>query len=72
MDIQLECMDTDAYDPIKKHVYVSDSCHKRGSIFRIKTTGNAACDNIETIVASTSEFDLQTTMHSIKYSRYML
>jgi len=41
-----------AYDPIKKDVYISDANQKFGSIFRLKTTGDAAYTAIEPIVAS--------------------
>jgi len=49
---KLKSMGAIAYDPIKKDVYVSDANQKVGSIFRFKTTGDAAYTIIEPIVAS--------------------
>lgn len=61
----LESMDKAVYDPIKKHIYVSDLNQEVGSIFRIKTIGNTAPNVAETIIASMPEFDLQTDVYKV-------
>lgn len=53
---RLKTMMATAYDPIKKDIYVSDDNQKVGSIFRIKTTGEAAYTTVEPVVASMSNF----------------
>lgn len=54
---KLKEMGAIAYNPITKDIYVSDSNQKEGSIFRIKTTGDAAYSIVEPIVASKWNFD---------------
>lgn len=50
---QLKDMVAAAYDPVGKYVYVSDSNANAGSIFRIRTIGDAAYTVVEPVVAST-------------------
>ncbi|XP_050436455.1 protein cueball isoform X2 [Adelges cooleyi] len=56
-----------AYDPITEDIYVSDSNHKSGSIFRIKTTGDDKYGIIQPVVTKQSSpvqgiaFDYQTS-----------
>lgn len=50
---QLKEMVAAAYDPVGKYVYVSDSNANAGSIFRIRTVGDAAYTVVEPVVAST-------------------
>ncbi|VVC43190.1 Hypothetical protein CINCED_3A018444 [Cinara cedri] len=65
---RLKDMTAIAYDPIKKDVYVSDANQKVGSIFRMKTTGDAAYTAVEPIVAKQSAtvqgmaFDYRTSI----------
>ncbi|XP_050545727.1 protein cueball [Daktulosphaira vitifoliae] len=64
---QLKDMISAAYDPVTKDIYVSDSNHKSGSIFRIKWTSKEKYSIIQTVVTKQSSpvqglaFDYQTS-----------
>lgn len=53
---ELKNMVAATYDPIKKDIYISDSNHKAGSIFRIKTVGDSKYSVVQPVVNSTLNY----------------